>query len=186
LLASILAPDKISRSVLGQVPERWASLIGDSQPTSAQVMPYREVRRALVVGRGVNYPTALETALKLKEMCYVQAEGLSASELLHGPIAIVEAGLPVVLFAPTGPSLQGNQSLAHQLIERGAELVVISQEPEAIAGARLVIRIPPMESEIYSPLFCILPAYLLAARLAVTKGLDPDRPRGLAKVTRTF
>lgn len=149
---------------------------------------YRFMDHAVVVGRGINYANAFEFALKMMETCYVVAERFSSADFLHGPIAMVEPNFPVFLFAPsgvTGPSING---MLDKLQALKAETVVITDAGNADAAAKATrsIRLPKKLSEVMSVIPYIIPAQLFAACLADQKGLDPDRPRTLSKVTRTM
>lgn len=139
----------------------------------------------LVTGRGYNYATALETALKVKETCYLAAMPFSAADLMHGPIAMVEPRYPVLLFAAPGKTLADMLALAADLRARGAETFVVGHGVAAgDASAVLAVEMPVPEA--LSPLIAVLPGQLLALHLSLARGLDPDKPRGLSKVTRTF
>lgn len=157
----------------------------------------RTLERVLVIGRGYNFATASEIALKLKELTYGMAAAYSAADFRHGPIATVEAGpeAPAALLVmPSGRAYNDLLALAGELRARGVELAVISDEPEALGLARLPLplsqggasgaaggRLP----EWLSPVTAVVPGQVLALRLAEAKGLAPDTPRGLHKVTRT-
>ena len=139
----------------------------------------------IVLGRGYNYTTAFEIALKLKELAYVTAEPFSSADFLHGPIAIVRGGFPVIVIAPRGKVHADLVDVARQLKDRGADLAVISDETDALMlGARLAL--PSSLPEWLSPLVSVIPGQLLAYHLTSAKGYDPDHPRGLTKVTRTL
>lgn len=143
---------------------------------------------ALVVARGLNYSNAFEFALKLMETCYVVAERFSAADLLHGPIAMVEHAFPSFTFAPAGPAWPGLKETLGKLQSLSAETLVITDQsnPEAARISRKAICLPLRLEELYSPIPYIVPAQLFAARLAEQKGLDPDKPRTLSKVTKTL
>ncbi|MGH9856176.1 MAG: SIS domain-containing protein, partial [Blastocatellia bacterium] len=146
---------------------------------------YAFMDQCVVVGRGLNYANAFEFAIKLMETCYVVAERFSGADFLHGPIAMVDSGFPVFIFAPPGPTLKGMKELLEKVKVIGAETIVISSEPSAIKSASRRIEIPDRVSELLSPIPYIIPAQLFAALLAEAKGLSPDRPRSLSKVTKT-
>lgn len=146
---------------------------------------YAYVNHCVVVGRGLNYANAYEFAIKLMETCYVVAERFSSADFLHGPIAMVERGFPAFLFAPPGPSLKGMKELLAKLNGLGAETVVISSESGALRSAHRAIRIPERMPEVLTPIPYIVPAQMFAALLAEARGLSPDRPRSLQKVTHT-
>jgi glucosamine--fructose-6-phosphate aminotransferase (isomerizing) len=149
---------------------------------------YRFMSRAVVVGRGLNYANAFEFALKLMETCYVVAERFSSADFLHGPIALVEPSFPVFAFAPPGvtwPSVGETLAKLHGL---RAEVVAISDSGnrELERYATRVIRLPRRIREVLTPIPYIVPAQIFAANLAAQKGLNPDKPRTLSKVTLTL
>jgi glucosamine--fructose-6-phosphate aminotransferase (isomerizing) len=149
---------------------------------------YRFMSRAVVVGRGLNYANAFEFALKLMETCYVVAERFSSADFLHGPIALVEPSFPVFAFAPPGvtwPSVGETLAKLHGL---RAEVVAISDSGnrELERHATRVIRLPRQIREVLTPIPYIVPAQIFAASLAAQKGLNPDKPRTLSKVTLTL
>jgi glutamine---fructose-6-phosphate transaminase (isomerizing) len=143
------------------------------------------VRGVVVSGRGLAYAAALELALKLKEACYLHAMGLSYADLLHGPIAVVDAATPAILLAAgSGPTLAGTVDLARRVRDAGARVYGIGGgdrlarlSDRALAGPRL--------PEWLAPIGLIVPGQLLAEALARRRGIDPDHPRGLRKVTQT-
>ena len=142
-------------------------------------------QRAVVLGRGYSYPSAREWALKLQEMALVAAMPYSAADFEHGPLALAEPGLPVLAVAPSGTELEAQVALLGRLKEdHGARLLVISDAPAARGideGLALPAGIPPW----LAPMVDILPAQLYAYHLTVARGLDPDHPRSISKVTET-
>ena len=156
------------------------------EPYVASIAPrYRYMDHCVILGRGFNYCTVFEASLKLKETCYVVAEPYSSADFLHGPIALIEPGFPAFLIAPPGKTYPGMVDLHEKLIERGAETVVISSVDALVKKATIPIRLPVEAPEYLTPLFYIVPMQLLSYYLAITKGFDPDKPRGLRKVTMT-
>jgi glucosamine--fructose-6-phosphate aminotransferase (isomerizing) len=149
---------------------------------------YRFMRHAVVVGRGLNYANAFEFALKLMETCYVVAERFSTADLMHGPIALVEPSFPVFAFAPPGVTWNSISETLDKLKKLGAEIFAITDagNREVDARATKVIRLPKRLPEVFTPIPYIVPAQLFAASLAVQKGLNPDRPRTISKVTLTL
>ena len=149
---------------------------------------YTFMEQAVVVARGLNYSNALEFALKLMETCYVVAERFSSADLLHGPIAMVEHAFPSFVFAPSGVTWPGLKETVGKLQHLSREALVITDESnrEAVQLGRKSICLPAELPEIYTPIPYIVPAQLFAARLAEQKGLDPDQPRTLSKVTKTL
>jgi glutamine---fructose-6-phosphate transaminase (isomerizing) len=147
---------------------------------------YRYMDRCIVIGRGFNYATSFELALKLKELTYIMASAYSSADFRHGPIATIERGIPVFLFMPTGATYDDMLDLAIELQHREAELLVISDSEQALSLARTALPIYPSIPEWLTPLITIIPGQLFALNLALTKGLNPDVPRGLQKVTKTL
>ena len=146
---------------------------------------YAFMDHCVVVGRGLNYANVYEFAIKLMETCYIVAERFSSADFLHGPIAMIERRFPVFLFAPPGKTFAGMKDLLGRLTKLGAETVVISSENAVLKQATRALKIPERISEMISPIPYIIPAQMFAALLAEARGLSPDRPRSLAKVTRT-
>jgi glucosamine--fructose-6-phosphate aminotransferase (isomerizing) len=147
---------------------------------------HQQMARCIVLGRGYHYATALEWALKLKELAYVLADAYSAADFQHGPIAVVERGFPVLAVAPAGAVLSDELALLGRLRdEYGAEVLVLSDDEAALALASSAVRLPAGVPEWVMPLVSIVPAQLYCYHLARAKGYDPDAPRTLHKVTRT-
>ncbi len=139
----------------------------------------------VVSGRGMAYAAALELALKLKEACYLHAMGLSWADLLHGPIAVVDAATPAILLAAdSGPALSGTIELARRVVAAGARAYAIGGGPGlAAASSRAVPGLPLPEW--LAPFGLIVPGQLLTEALSRRLGIDPDSPRGLSKITQT-
>jgi len=179
---------QIALDDLARLPD-WTCQALKLQPEIARrAERYRFMDHALVVGRGLNYSNAFEFALKLMETCYVVAERFSSADLLHGPIAMVEASFPAFLFTPSGVTWQGMREMLEKLNHLQAETLVITDQnnAEAVTLNQGAVVVPAMLEEIFTPIPYIIPAQLFAACLADQKGLDPDRPRTLSKVTRTM
>lgn len=149
---------------------------------------YRFMHHAVVVGRGLNYANAFEFALKLMETCYVVAERFSSADFLHGPIALVEPSFPVFAFAPAGPTWNSIGETLAKLQGLHAEVVAITDSGNRAVAERAtrVIRLPQRIREVLTPIPYIVPAQIFSASLAAQKGLNPDRPRTLSKVTLTL
>jgi glucosamine--fructose-6-phosphate aminotransferase (isomerizing) len=174
----------------------WASdALMVEKEIGEQASRYRFMKQAVVVGRGLNYANAFEFALKLMETCYIVAERFSSADFLHGPIAMVETAFPVFLFAPGGVTWPSMKPMLEKVAEAGAEMFLVTDKSnrEALKLGMRHVCIParltqkgPLPEEVFTPIPYIIPAQILAARLAVEKGLNPDQPRGLSKVTRTL
>ena len=150
------------------------------------VQRYVFMENCVVVGRGMNYGNSYELALKLMETCYVVAERFSSADFFHGPLALVERKFPVILFAPTGVTKPSSIDLLKRLHELAADSLAITNDPEISRLATHAIELPGEIDEFLSPIPFIVPAQLFAAYLSVAKGLDPDLPRSLEKVTKTL
>jgi glucosamine--fructose-6-phosphate aminotransferase (isomerizing) len=176
-------------------PERWAALervpgwvdevIAKNSDLTAQAARFHGAQKLVVLGRGFNYSTAFEIALKLKETSYLVAEPYSVADLLHGPIAMIDRGFPVILVAPSGRTLADVPALLSLLEDRGAEVLALSDSPEILARVQSRIELPVGVPEWLSPIVSIVPGQLFAGALALSAGQNPDRPRGLSKVTMT-
>lgn len=185
MLSAALAGDAGRLAVLNGVPD----LVSQVTATAAQVIGaaerYRYMEACVVVSRGYNYATAFEIALKLKELAYVLAEPYSSADFRHGPVALVEHGFPVIAVVPEGCVAGEMLGFLRQLTTQGAELVVVSSLEEGLALAQTPLRLPPGIPEWMSPIVAVIPGQLFALGLVLAKGLDPDHPRGLHKITMT-
>jgi len=150
------------------------------------VQRYVFMENCVVVGRGLAYANAYELALKLMETCYVVAERFSSADFLHGPLAMVERHFPVILFAPPGVMLSGVKDLIERLRELHADTLSITSDLETAASCTRAIIMPREIDEFLAPIPYMIPGQLFAALLAEAKGLNPDAPRSLSKVTRTL
>ena len=137
--------------------------------------------RIMVVGRGISFPVALEAALKFKETSAIQAEAFSGAEIKHGPMALIDEGYPLLIFATRGPAQAGQIALAREMRERGARVLLAA--PADVAERNLTL--PVAATPDLDPIVAIQAFYVMAAQLAVARGMDPDKPRHLSKVTRT-
>lgn len=153
---------------------------------AAAVERYRYMNECMVIARGINQATCQETALKLSETCYVVAKPYSAADFLHGPIATIDHGFPVIMFAPPGKAFTPLMELAEKLENSDAEMIIISTNDDILATAKTPIKLPVEIDEMYSPLVYVVAGQLIAQYLSVAKGYDCDQPRGLCKVTRTL
>lgn len=184
MLAAALADREDLRLALQQVPGAIEGCLAAEAQVRQAAERCSSMHDCVVLGRGLNYPTALEVALKLQETAYVRAQGFSAADFLHGPIAMVDRGFPALVVAPSGRTYPQMEEMAQQLLARGAELIVLSDRPEILGSARTRLNLPPVD-EFVSPLTSVVEGQLFANFLAEAKGLDPDQPRGLTKVTVT-
>jgi glucosamine--fructose-6-phosphate aminotransferase (isomerizing) len=184
-LSAALEDDSSRWDALARVPEWAREALSHPEKIAARAERYRYAERCVILGRGYNYATAFEWALKLKELTYITAEPYSSADFLHGPIALVERGFPVAVIAPSGVVYPEMETLLRHLREAGAECIVVSDKPAALALAQTPLPIPEGIPAWLSPLISILPAQIFAYGLTRAKGLDTERPRGLHKVTKT-
>jgi glucosamine--fructose-6-phosphate aminotransferase (isomerizing) len=185
LLSARLAGDGQIMAELAAIPEAMQATL-DMNETIARVAPrYRYMQGCVVIGRGYNYATAFELALKMKELTYTIVEPYSSADFLHGPMALVEEEFPVIVIAPTGALLGKMGEFVHRLGEHRAETILISDDKALLAQARIPLSLPRTTPEWLSPLVTILPGQLLALHLAHERGYDVDAPRSIRKVTET-
>jgi glutamine---fructose-6-phosphate transaminase (isomerizing) len=169
--------------LLEQVPAAMNKALLCEEGIAALAPTLSRARDVLYVGRGPDYPMALEGALKLKEISYIHAEGYAAGELKHGPIALIDEHVPVIVIAPSGPRFEKTVSNMQEVMARGGQVVLLSDDAGIAAhGAGTMAAIPmPTVDPFISPLITAIPVQLLAYHVAVAKGTDVDQPRNLAK-----
>lgn len=166
---------------LHEIPDEIERILADDSVIRSLAARYKDAPTFLFIGRGVGYPVALEGALKLKELSYLHAEGFAAGEMKHGPIALLEAGVPVVAIATRSHVQSKLLSNVEEARARGADIIaVINPEDEAQLhfDATMVV---PSTLQLLSPILDVVPLQLFAYHIAVMRGLDPDKPRNLAK-----
>ena len=155
-----------------------AAATADWSPAIEVLAPARNI---MVVGRGISFPIALESALKFKETSALQAEAFSGAEIKHGPMALIEEGYPLLIFATRGPAQASLLQLAAEMRTRGARVLLAA--PAGVAERDLTL--PTAATPDLDPIVAIQAFYVMAAKLAEARGFDPDRPRHLSKVTKT-
>ena len=185
LLSALLDDEDEHLNQLRALPGHMTHALTELAPLLGRVERYRFMSRCAVIGRGYNYATAFEIALKVKELTRVIAEPYSSADFRHGPIAMVHGGLPVILIAPDGAVTDDLRALSQELEQIGAEQMVISDDAGLLARAQLALPLPSGVPEWLTPMVSVLPGQLFSLTLAQVKGLDPDQPLGLRKVTET-
>jgi glucosamine--fructose-6-phosphate aminotransferase (isomerizing) len=185
LLSARLSGDQESANALASVPDAVASVLDSAGGVVARAERFCYMERSVVIGRGFNYATAFETALKLKELTYTVVEPYSSADFLHGPLAMMERGFPAIVVAPSGRLQEEMRALIATLREREAEVVCVSDCLDTLDLASVPLFVPTTLPEWLSPLTMIVPGQLLAMGLAHARGLDVDSPRAIRKVTRT-
>ncbi len=186
LLSTVLAGDAELTSMLQQVPGWVAQTLEMNRSIGPIAERYRYAQSCVTIGRGYNYSTAFEMSLKLKEMTYTVVEPYSSADFLHGPLALISPGFPVITVGPSGKMLPEMMEFMRTAKERGAELVVVSDDEDARAMGHVALALPGGVPEWLSPICAIVPGQLLAMHLSATRGYDPDQPRALHKVTETL
>jgi glucosamine--fructose-6-phosphate aminotransferase (isomerizing) len=169
-------------SALSEVPRHMSAILRDEGTYDSLAHTLAKASDVLYLGRGVNYPVALEGALKLKEISYIHAEGYAAGELKHGPIALIDESMPVVVVAPRNELFEKMVSNVQEAAARGGRIVFLSDAGESDVGCDVMtaINMPEVHS-FTTPLIYALPMQLIAYHTAVLMGTDVDQPRNLAK-----
>ncbi len=185
MLSCALQPGGDRMEHLNQLPQIMEATLTNLSGLMGRSERYRFMEHCAVIGRGFNYATAFEIALKVKELTRIVAEPYSSADFRHGPVATVTRGFPVILVAPTGAVSQDMLDLIDELKSLNAELIVISDDRPAFSSANFFLPIPSGLPEWMSPLVAVLPGQLFGLYLAEARGLNPDRPAGLHKVTET-
>ncbi|KAB2940268.1 MAG: glutamine--fructose-6-phosphate transaminase (isomerizing) [Hyphomicrobium sp.] len=165
-----------------EVPRHISTILRNEEQYEAIAHMLSKARDVLYLGRGTSYPLALEGALKLKEISYIHAEGYAAGELKHGPIALIDENVPVIVVAPQDELFEKTVSNMQEVATRGGQIILISDAPPEAVGCKVAAHIAmPTASEFANPLLYAVPVQLLAYHTAVMMGTDVDQPRNLAK-----
>ena len=184
-IRSLNASDRQMMADLQKIPEVVSETLS-MEASIAEIVPrYRFMRDCIVIGRGYNYSTAFEIALKLKELTYTIVEPYSSADFLHGPLAVIERGFPAIVIAPSGDMSAEMGRFMRTLKERRAEILVISDVEEILDLAHIRLQLPVPVPEWLSPLTAVLPGQIFAMYLSAIRDYDPDKPRALRKVTET-
>ena len=188
-LSLALDPDPAASAALTAVPDAMHAALGVEADVAALAAELAAASgsfdRCVVVGRGFEYATAREWALKLKELGQVFADPYSAADFRHGPIALVQPGIPALVLAPEGAPAEGQTDLLRDLRDGGIDTLVVSDVAETRALGRWYLPIPALVPEWLRPVVSIVPAQLFAYHVTRARGLDPNEPRAITKVTRT-
>lgn len=191
MLAAELSDDNGLRHGLDRVPAsiEKALQLEERLKTLANQETYKTARHCLTLGRGYNFATALEIALKLKETSYFFAAPYSTADFLHGPFALAEQSLPAIVVGANGPAIPGLLELGHKLLELGVELMTIGDDQGLLNLPASKDAAFPLDlmgiPEALSPIVGVVPGQLFALHLALARGHNPDEPRGLNKITST-
>jgi glutamine---fructose-6-phosphate transaminase (isomerizing) len=185
MLYTAISGDEAAHDELARIPAMLEEQIELSFETAPVLSAYRDIVGATVVGRGVNYGTAFEIALKIRELSGLVVEAYSPADLMHGPIAAIRPGWPVILVAPTGPAQESVAEVVPALAERHARLLAVTDSRELLDLADTPLQMVAGVPEWLSPLLSVVPGQVTAMRLAQLRGLDIDNPTGLRKITLT-
>ncbi len=185
MLAAALNGEARLRQELERVPDAIQQILAVAPEAARAAERYCYMQSCVVIGRGYNYASAVELALKLKELTYTLAEPYSRADFMHGPLALIENGFPAIVVAPSGITLAEMQAFIRMLHQREADPIVISDDAETLDLGRTRLPLAVSLPEWLSPIGAIVPGQLFAMHLAHTRGYDPDHPRGLRKVTET-
>jgi glucosamine--fructose-6-phosphate aminotransferase (isomerizing) len=185
LLSTALSGDRQQLETLHAIPSAVEQTLALGPHVLRVAERFRYMRHCVTLGRGYNYATAFELALKLKELTYTMVEPYSSADFMHGPLALIEEAFPAIVIAPQGEMLPEMRPFVQTLKQRGAETVIISDDAALLAEARVPLQLPASVPEWASPLTAIVPGQLLAMSLAFVRDYDIDQPRGIRKVTET-
>jgi glucosamine--fructose-6-phosphate aminotransferase (isomerizing) len=185
LVFAAIGDDALARRELERMPAFLEQQIARSLASSPPLGEYADAVGATVVARGVNYGTGFEIALKIRELSGLLVEAYSPADLMHGPIAALQPGWPVVVVAPTGPAHASVAEIVPALAERRARMVAVSDVAALLERAHTPLPLVAGVPEWLSPLVAVVPGQVTALRLARLRGLDVDNPAGLRKVTLT-
>jgi len=187
MLSAALSGDQNQLDWLHRLPSLAEEALELEGSIAAAAERYRYMEQCVVLGRGFNYATAHEWAIKLKELAYVAAEPYSSADFQHGPVALATRGFPVFAVVPGGEVFDNVTTLLRELVgELGVELLVVSNEQSALDLAHTAVPLPKDLPEWLSPIPAIIPAQLFCYHLTRAKGYDTEQPRGLTKVTLTW
>ena len=188
LLAQLVAEWSRNQDIKDELlimPDKLNEIFDRKDEIALKVERYRFMNECFVLARGINYPIAMEAALKIQETSYVRAKAYATSDFHHGPFAMIQKDMPVIVIAPEGPTLKDVEEMIFKLKASDAEVVVISNNKNMLEIGDCSFLIPETMNDIISPFYVVVTAQLFACNLSLTKGLNPDAPRGLNKVTIT-
>lgn len=186
LLSASLKENDDSIKQLSEMPRIIQKTIELQTSFLPEVQRYRYAEQCTVIGRGYNYSTAFEIALKIKELNQIITEPYSSADFRHGPIAMIHKGTPIFVIAPKDQMYSTLYELIHLLEEKGGEIIIVSDEKSILEKGNLSFPIPSNIPEWLTPIAAVIPGQLFAMQLAIEKGLNPDHPLGITKVTYTY
>jgi len=178
MLTAAFVDNTESLQALLHLPDLMARTLATSESIVGWIQRYRYVDQMAVIGRGLNYPTAFEISLKIKELCQIIAEEYSETDFRHGLVPIIKQGFPVIVLAPSGKPMPLLVNLLQNLNDRLAECIVITDDLNISHHAQTIIPLPPNIPEWLSPICTVIPGQFFAMQLALAKGLEVDKPEG--------
>lgn len=183
LLVACMGRKKWLLEQLQKIPDCMEGVLSYEDEIRKMAKKYKDSNDFFFIGRGFSYPTAMEGALKLKEITYIHGEGYAAGELKHGPLALIDDEVPVVAVVPPGKSHDRTLSNVEEVNARGARVIALGASDDDVLNfeAHDMIKFPPEVNELLSPLIYVVPLQLLSYHISVARGIDPDKPKNLAK-----
>lgn len=185
MLSAAVTGDPALWDELARVPDWVAEAIRRNDAVAAGALPFKSAWRIVMIGRGFNYATACEIALKVKETSYAMADPYSPADFQHGPIAMLDEKLPLFVVAPSSRVSDDLDHILRLGRERGAPIIAVSDRADVLDAATAALPMPTGIPEWLSPLVAVVPGQLWAQAFAAVRGVSPDAPRGLSKVTLT-
>lgn len=184
-LVSEWSEDESIIAELSSIPSKLSQIFDEAGLIKEKTERYRFMNECFVLARGINYPIAMESALKIQETAYVRARAYATSDFYHGPFAMIQKDMPVIVFAPEGPTLPDTVKMVKALKENEAEIIIVSNNSDVLEMGNCSFVIPYSSNDMISPFYNVVLAQLFACNLSLIKGLNPDSPRSLNKVTIT-
>ena len=185
MLSAHWAHHRTTIGLLPKIAEAAEQVLQCEEDIKGKVERYRFANNSVVLGRGYHYATAKEMALKLMETCYLPCQPFSIADFMHGPIAMIHEGFPTLMFITRGKMSAPMMQLAKDLHEKGTESIIFSNTTETRKYASMHFMMPRALNEVATPITYIIPGQLFAYYLSLVKGLDPDHPKFLNKITKT-
>lgn len=185
MLAALWSKERVTLDLLPKIAEATEQVMSCEKDIQEHVQRYRYATQMVTLGRGYHYASAKEMALKLMETCYLPTQAFSIADFMHGPIAMIHEGFPTLLFVTRGRMSAPMIQAAKDLYQKGSETIIFSNTPETKRYATMHFMMPRSLSEIATPITYIIPGQLFSFYLSLAKGLDPDHPKFLRKVTQT-
>lgn len=183
LAAAISGKNEIFEE-LKKTPDLVKEVLSDHEKIDSYVKKYTFAQEFFVLGRGLDYPIALESGLKIQETTYIRAKSYAISDFYHGPFAMLSSQIPVVFYASEGPVLEDVNAMLDKLVAKDLEVIVVSNDQDTLNKGKQSFLIPKCEN-LVAPFLCAVFAQMFACKLSLSKGLNPDQPRDLNKVTIT-